>query len=94
MTIKTDHTERLLTMDEIREAMAEKLPLRAGKPAPPCRRCIYYWLKAKYPMPSVPRPGTGPGTGKRAIHMFLRSQVFAWLDDPAGYWAALKRRAS
>jgi hypothetical protein len=94
MTPETpDHTERLLTMDEIREAMAEKLPRRKGLPAPPCRRSIYLWLKAKYPMPSIPRPGSGPGTGRRTTRMFLRSQVFAWLDDPPGYWAA-RRKAS
>lgn len=83
-----DHDERLLTMDEIRLAMADKLPRRKGEPAPPCRRSIYLWLAAKpYPMPSVPRPGSGPGTGRKTTHMFLKSQVFAWLDDAAAYWA-------
>ena len=89
----TDHDERLLTMDEIRIALAEKIPHRNGQAKPPCRRTIYLWLAAKYPMPSVPRPGSGPGTGKRTTHQFLKSQVFAWLDDPAGYWAD-RRKAS
>jgi hypothetical protein len=82
-----DHDERLLTMDELRIALAEKMPRRKGEAVPPCRRTIYLWLAAKpYPMPSVPRPTSGRGTGRKTVHMFLRSQVFAWLDDPAAYW--------
>ena len=84
--------ENLLTMDQIRTALADVLPLGPeGEKRPPSNRTINMWCEAKVsPMPFLTKPGTGKGTGKRTHKLFRLSDVLTWLEDPAGFWAARK----
>jgi len=75
-----DPQERRLTLLEIREALASKLPEK------PDHKTIYRWLALPDPMPCKVTPG---GRGRT----FLLSHVLAWLDDPATYWGR-KRKVS
>ena len=83
-------TEKLLNKNELLAALAEVLP------EPPCSKTINLWLALeKFPMPSIPKPGSGKGTGKRTHRWFRLSAVLAWLDNPAEFYAQLstKRKA-
>ena len=84
-------TEKLLNKKELLEHLAEVLP------EPPCSKTINLWLALeKFPMPSIPKPGGGKGTGKRTHRWFRLSDVMAWLNSPADFYAQLgtKKRAS
>ena len=77
--------EKLLTYEEMQDALAEVLPSR------PSRRTVNIWLEAlDRPMPSIPKPGSGKGTGRRTHRWFRLSDVLAWLEDPVAFYARKK----
>ena len=77
--------EKLKTFEELQDALAEILPER------PSRRTINIWLELPTnPMPFVPKPGRGKGTGLRTHRWFRFSDVLAWLEDPVDFWARKK----
>ena len=79
------NTEKLKTFEEIQAALAEILPER------PSRRTINIWLELpNNPMPSLPKPGRGKGTGLRTHRWFRLSDVLAWLENPVAYYARKK----
>ncbi len=83
------NTEKLLTLIQLQDDLAEILPER------PARRTLYTWMEAKEnPMPFVAKPSSGKGTGKRTGRWFMRSHVREWLLDPVGYWARRTRKVS
>lgn len=48
-------------------------------------------MEAKHPLPFIPKPATGAGTGQRTGRWFRLSDVLRWLEDPAAYWSSVKR---
>ena len=79
-------TEKYLTLEQLQDELAKVLPER------PARRTLYQWMEAKEnPMPFIPKPATGKGTGKRTGRWFVLSRVLRWLEDPAGYWASTRK---
>lgn len=80
-TTPEDPQERRLTLKELREALAAKLPER------PDHKTIYRWLALPDPLPCKRNPG---GRGR----LFLLSHVLSWLDDPAAYWGHNKKRTA
>jgi len=83
MNMTPDCTEeKWLELDELCDALARTLPDRS------CKQTIYRWIEQKpYGMPSIPKPGSGSGTGKRTRRWYILSEVKEWLRDPAAYWA-------
>lgn len=81
--------ERLLTLEQLQDALQDILPLGPdGKARRPSRATLYRWLERKpFPMPCVPRPS---GHGR----WFRLSAVLEWLEDPAAFWSAHKARVS
>lgn len=80
-----NNTEKLLTLEQLQDELAKVLPER------PARRTLYGWMETKTsPMPFIPRPGTGKGTGKRTGRWFRLSHVLRWLESPADYYAWLQ----
>ena len=78
--------EKHLTLIQLQDALAEILASR------PARRTLYEWMELKTnPMPFIAKPGTGKGTGQRTRRSFRLSDVLAWYEDPAGYWAKVKK---
>lgn len=91
------NTEKLLTLQQLQAELAKVLPNGPdGETQRPARRTLYTWMEAKeYPMPFVPKPASGKGTGKRTGRWFRLSHVLRWLESPADYyaWIAASKRA-
>jgi hypothetical protein len=86
--------EKWLTLAQLRAELGKVLPgRRDGTQVPPTSRTLYKWQTGPNPMPFIPKPSSGQGTGHRTGRWYVLSEVMTWLQDPVAYWKRKKASA-